>query len=105
MTSGSDKWIRSLKDNPAGKVVPKPNGGRWEWRPDPNAETARLSRKLQTEELEIEHSAVAARDPRGGAGVDPRGERARDRTMSKRAQKRDEGGGFDPYDNPGKPGR
>jgi hypothetical protein len=69
VTSSSDKWIRSLKDNPAGKVVPEPNGSRWEWRPDPNDETARLLRTLQNEELEIEHSAVAVRDPRSRAGL------------------------------------
>jgi hypothetical protein len=71
VTSSSDKWIRSLKDNPAGKVVPEPNGSRWEWRPDPDDETGRLLRKLHNEELEIEHSAVAARDPRSRARPPP----------------------------------
>ena len=34
MPSGSDKWIRSIKDNPAGKVVADPEGNRWEWQSD-----------------------------------------------------------------------
>jgi hypothetical protein len=30
MTSGP-KWLRSIKEKPAGKVVSDPNGNRWEW--------------------------------------------------------------------------
>ena len=35
MAGGQDKWIRSVKDNPAGKVVADPEGNRWEitWSP------------------------------------------------------------------------
>ena len=52
MPSGSDKWIRSIKDNPAGKVVADPEGNRWEWQSDD--ETSHLLKKLNNDELSIE---------------------------------------------------
>jgi hypothetical protein len=45
MPSGSDKWIRSIKDNPAGTAVCDPEGDRWQWRSDQQG-TARLLKKL-----------------------------------------------------------
>jgi hypothetical protein len=44
MPSGSDKWIRSIKDNPAGTAVCDPEGDRWQWPSDEG--TARLLKKL-----------------------------------------------------------
>jgi hypothetical protein len=55
MPSG-DKWIRSVKDNPAGKVVADPEGNRWEWQSDD--ETAHLLKKLNNDELSIEKTDI-----------------------------------------------
>jgi hypothetical protein len=52
MPSNSDKWIRSIKDNPAGKVVSDPEGNRWEWQSED--ETSHLLKKLTNDELAIE---------------------------------------------------
>ncbi len=42
----ADKWIRSIKENPAGKVVEEPNGTRWEWDSSDSDKTSRLLQKL-----------------------------------------------------------
>ncbi len=109
MSSGSQKWIRSLRDNPAGKVVSSPNGSRWEWDQEQEDETARLLRKLQNDELAIERSGIvptpghAARGAIQRTAEPPRG---RHQQFGKKPSKsRDAGGGFDPYDNPGKPNK
>ena len=52
MPSNSDEWIRSIKDNPAGKVVADPDGNRWEWQS--NDETSHQLQKLSNDELAIE---------------------------------------------------
>ena len=56
MPPGSDKWIRSIKDNPAGKVVADPRGqslGVAIGRRD-----ARLLKKLNNDELSIEKTDI-----------------------------------------------
>jgi hypothetical protein len=108
MPSDSSKWIRSLRDNPAGKVVADPEGNRWEWQS--NDDTSHQLRKLENHELAIEKtdlhprlertagraSAEAAENPRSAA---PTARRPR------KPGGRDPGGGFNPYDHPGKPKR
>ncbi len=56
MPSNSDKWIRSVKDNSAGKVVAEPGGNRWEWQSDDD--TSLLLKKLNNEELAIEATDI-----------------------------------------------
>ena len=58
MTGGDDKWIRSIKDNPAGKVVADPEGNRWEWDRGDQDETSRLLNRLHNEELSIEQTDI-----------------------------------------------
>jgi hypothetical protein len=107
MPSGSDKWIRSIKDNPAGKVVADPEGNRWEWQSD--EETQRLLKKLNNDELSIEKTdirpslkgnAPTAAVPHKTAPVakPPLG-------APLKTGARDSGGGFNPYDHGGKPKR
>lgn len=100
--TGDDKWIRPLKDNAAGKVVKDEAGSRWEWDAQLD-ETSRRLRKLQNDELAIEQTNIRpkgrfARGARQPPAVTP---------PSKPLKKpsRDAGGGFDPYDNTGKPRR
>jgi hypothetical protein len=103
MPSGSDKWIRSIKDNPAGKVVADPEGTRWEWQSD--EETAHLLKKLNNDELSIERTDI--RPPLKGSDAKdaaPSEPPPRERNPSK-PDARDKGGGFNPYDNSGKPKR
>ena len=108
MAAEGDKWIRSLKDNPAGKVVEEPNGSRWEWEAAEEDGTSRLLKKLQNDELAIEQTDLVptgiGRKARSG---DPsRRDRADDRPLRrKKPGGRDAGGGFNPYDNSGKPSR
>jgi len=103
MTSGPDNKIRSLKDNPAGKVVADAEGNRWQW--DSNDETSIQLKKLHNDELSIERTdihprpAPPARD-RAAADAKPKRE-----PMKPPAKRRDSGGGVNPYDNPGKPRR
>ena len=99
MPSNSDKWIRSIKDNPAGKVVADPEGNRWEWQSDD--ETSHLLKKLSNDELSIESTDLHPKIERPGqrttapaASQPPR--------HSVKPGSRDSGGGFNPYDNAGK---
>jgi hypothetical protein len=61
MISGTDKRIRSLKENPAGKVIADAEGNRWQW--DTNDETAVQLKKLSNDELEIERTDIHPRPP------------------------------------------
>jgi hypothetical protein len=104
MPAGSDKWIRSIEDNPAGKVVAGPDGNRWEWQSD--EETARLLEKLNNDELSIEKTDI--RPPlKGGARTADASKPAPTATAGnvRKPSARDNGGGFDPYDHSGKPKR
>jgi hypothetical protein len=100
MPSNSDKWIRSVKDNPAGKVVADPEGNRWEWQSED--ETSHLLKKLNNDELAIEktdlHPTLAKR--RGEKAAAPATEKRRSHPLKPGA--RDKGGGLNPYDNAGK---
>jgi hypothetical protein len=102
MPSGSDKWIRAIGDNPAGKVVTDPEGNRWQW--ESEEETARLLKKLNNDELAIEQTDIVL-NPSGklGAGHDRIAE-SQPKALRKRRLP-DAGGGFNPYDNSGKPPR
>jgi hypothetical protein len=105
--SGSHKWIRPLKENRAGKVVPDSAGSRWEWDGAESEQTSRLLRKLHNDELAIERTDITpnplrARGP-GARRSSPDEKRAK-KTLKKTAG-RDAGGGFDPYDHAGKPRR
>lgn len=103
MSSGSDKWIRSIKDNPAGKVVSDTDGNRWQWQ---SADDTSLQlKKLNNDELAIEQTDLylrpeATEPPKEAAG--PTNAATIRRTRShplKKAPKRDAGGGFNPYDS------
>jgi hypothetical protein len=98
MPSGPDNKIRSLKDNPAGKVVADAEGNRWQW--DSNDETSIQLKKLNNDELAIERTDIHPRPTppaRVAAGAKPKTE-----TAKPPAKRRDAGGGVNPYDNPGK---
>ena len=69
VTTGSDKWVRSLTDNPAGKVLDAPNGRRWEWDPEQDDETARQLGALHNEELAIERSGIVPTPRQTARGV------------------------------------
>ena len=56
MPPGSDKWIRSLTENQAGKVVADGERNRWEWQSDDD--THRLLKKLNNDELSIEKTDI-----------------------------------------------
>jgi hypothetical protein len=102
MPTRSDKWIRPLKDNPAGKVVADDDGNRWQW--DSNDETARLLNRLNNDELAIEKSDLRPLKSRGSK----RQTAATTHEQIARRLKsgtRDAGGGFNPYDHSGKPRR
>ena len=107
MTSSRDKWIRPLKHNPAGKVVSGPNGNRWQWEEAADDETGRLLRQLQNDELAIERSDVFPTSPLDLSARRTGPFKGADRTkpIKKKSKSRDPGGGFNPYDNPGKPDR
>ena len=100
MPSGSDPKIRSIKDNPAGKVVADSEGNRWQW--DSNDETSIQLKKLQNDQLAIERTDIhptptlPPRDPTAAAA-----QRKAD-AHKPLATRRDTGGGVNPYDNPGK---
>ena len=98
--TGDNKWIRSLKDNAAGKVVTDGAGSRWEWDAQQD-ETSRQLRKLQNDELAIEQTNIR---PKGARGAQQAPAVTPPSKPLKKA-KRDPGGGFDPYDNAGKPPR
>ncbi|MEO8464727.1 MAG: hypothetical protein ABI640_05250 [Gammaproteobacteria bacterium] len=98
MPSGSDNKIRSVKDNPAGKVVADAGGNRWQW--DSNDETAIQLKKLNNDELAIEQTNIHPRPtpPARAAATAKPGPEAAKPSM----KRRDVGGGVNPYDNPGK---
>lgn len=108
MTSGDDKWIRSIKDNPAGKVVADPEGNRWEWEQSDKDETARLLRKLENDELAIERTDIKL-NPLSRREHSPKRTTERREPQppqpTKKLRGRDDGGGFNPYDSSGKPRR
>ena len=56
MAGGQDKWIRSVKDNPAGKLVADPEGNRREWGRAAQEDTSRLLRKFNNDELANEQT-------------------------------------------------
>src|SRR5262252_6694373 len=102
--TGDDKSIRPLKDNAAGKVVKDEAGTRWEWDRAHQDDTSRLLRKLNNDELEIEQTNIRPKP------FSPRGTRhtsaaAPPSKPIKKPGGRDAAGGFDPYDNSGKPKR
>ena len=101
--TGDDKSIRPLKDNAAGKVVADEDGTRWEWDRAHQDDTSRLLRKLNNEELEIEKTNIRAK-PFSARGAR---QTSSPTPPSKPIKKpsRDAGGGFNPYDSPGKPRR
>jgi hypothetical protein len=96
MPSSSNKWIRAVKDNPAGKVVADPGGNRWEWQSDD--ETSKLLNRLNNDELAIEATDIhpTPASPRRKA-VAPKHQ---NRPLKPGA--RDSAGGFNPYDHSGK---
>lgn len=98
MPPGPDNKIRSIKDNPAGKVVADAEGNRWQW--DSNDETAVQLKKLNNDELAIERTDIHPRPTppdRAAAAAKPKAE-----PTKPPAKRRDAGGGFNPYDSPGK---
>ena len=98
MPSGPDNKIRSIKDNPAGKVVADAEGNRWQW--DSNDETSVQLKKLNNDELAIERTDIHPRPtpPSGAAAA----EKPKTEPAKAPAKRRDAGGGFNPYDSPGK---
>ncbi len=99
--TGDDKWIRPLKDNAAGKVVTDGAGSRWEWDAQQD-ETSHQLRKLQNDELAIEQTNIR---PKRSAGARQAPAATPPSKPLKKKPSRDAGGGFDPYDNAGKPPR
>ena|SRR6185369_4820798 len=102
MPAGSDDKFRSIKDNPAGKVVADHEGNRWQW--DSNDETAIQLKKLHNEELAIEQTNIHPRPTpltRAADTSTPATEHPKPLNKSL-AKRRDAGGGVNPYDNPGK---
>jgi hypothetical protein len=99
----SDKWVRSIKDNPAGKVVADDDGNRWQW--DGADDTSRLLRKLNNDELAIEQTDIVP----GRIALPPAEGRSKPGAPApqrgNRRDKRSERGGFNPYDHPVKPRR
>jgi hypothetical protein len=95
MPSNSDKWIRSINDNPSGKVVADPEGNRWEWQSDD--ETSHLLKKLNNDELAIEKTDLHPKIERAGKKAD-----APKRALPLKPGARDAVGGFNPYDHAGK---
>ena len=99
MPSNSDKWIRSIKDNPAGKVVSDPEGNRWEWQS--GDDTSHLLKKLTNDELSIEGTDLHPKVERPGLRKAAPTVTQRPRQALKPGA-RDSGGGFNPYDHAGK---
>jgi len=95
------KWIGSIKDNPAGKVVADTEGNRWQW--DSEDETQRLLKQLENDALAIEKTdirPVPSQKQKAAAGTAPK---PAGRPL--KPGKRDSGGGFNPYDHAGRPRR
>jgi hypothetical protein len=102
MPPGSDKWIRSLRENEAGKVVAEGERNRWEWQSDDD--TARLLKKLTNDELSIEKTDIrpTLSSSRTTAARAPTAAKQQSRPLK---PSRDAAGGFNPYDHGGKPKR
>jgi hypothetical protein len=108
---GSNKWIRSIKDNPAGKVVADPEGNRWEWQSED--ETAHQLNKLDNDELSIEKTDIrpSLKGDSQKSAVDhktaptPKPKVGSPLRQPLQGRTRDSGGGFNPYDSSGKPKR
>jgi hypothetical protein len=98
MPSNSDKWIRSVKDNTAGKVVADPEGNRWEWQSDD--ETSHLLKKLTNDELAIEATDIRPTITPAEGHAATATPVHRNRPLKPGA--RDSAGGFNPYDHAGK---
>ncbi|HEY9182045.1 MAG TPA: hypothetical protein VIQ99_02530 [Gammaproteobacteria bacterium] len=92
----SKKWISSLSENRAGKVVADRAGSRWQW--DSEDETQRLLKLLENDELAIEKTDIRPVPKRTQAPDVP----AATTTSQPLKPKRDSGGGFNPYDHAGK---
>jgi hypothetical protein len=103
MPSSSDKWIRSIKENSAGKVVADNEGNRWEWQSDD--ETYHQLKKLNNDELAIERTDLrpALKTPPARGAAPAKNAKPSGRLVKPGA--RDAGGGFNPYDHSGKPKR
>lgn len=103
---GSDKWIRSIKDNPAGKVVADPEGNRWEWQSED--ETAHQLKQLSNDELAIEKTdirpSLKSGDAKSAATHKTRPAHKSELPPHRQLKSggRDSGGGFNPYDSSGK---
>jgi hypothetical protein len=104
MPQGPDhKSIRSLKDNPAGKVVTDAEGNRWEW--GSADETSHLLKQLNNDELAIEKTDLHP-TPKSAAqdtAAKPAAQKPVSRPLKPGVP--DKGGGFNPYDHSGKPRR
>ena len=102
MPEDPNKWIRSNKENPAGKVVADPEGNRWEWQAEDD--TSRLLNKLNNDELAIEKTDL---HPTAKKSPERKAAAHNDKLSQPRLNpaKRDLGGGFNPYDHAGKPKR
>ncbi len=100
----SKKWIGSLKDNRAGRVVADGGANRWQW--DAEDETQRLLKLLENEALAIEKTDIQPVTKRTQAPDDGGLTTASHPPKAKPSQplkpKRDSGGGFNPYDHAGK---
>ena len=102
MPPGSDKWIRSLRENNAGKVVAEGERNRWEWQSDDD--TARLLKKLTNDELAIEKTDLRPTLTSGRKAA--AGARSTAKLQNRPFKpSRDPAGGFNPYDHAGKPKR
>jgi hypothetical protein len=98
-----DKPIRSIKDNPAGKVVTDTDGNRWEW--GSADATSHLLKQLHNDELAIEKTDVHPTPKR--PAQDRSAKNAAPTPVSRPLKQgaRDKGGGFNPYDHSGRPRR
>lgn len=105
MPQGPDhKSIRSIKDNPAGKVVADDEGNRWEW--GSADETSHLLKQLNNDELAIEKTDIhPTPKSRGLDTAVTKQTAAKPASGSVKPGVRDKGGGFNPYDHSGKPRR
>jgi len=105
MPPGSDKWIRSLTENQAGKVVADGKRSRWEWQSDDD--THRLLKRLNNDELSIEKTDIRPTLKPGArttAAATPASKPAQPPARPLKPS-RDSAGGFNPYDHSGKPKR
>ena len=97
MDTGTRKRIRSLDDNPDGKVVSDAGGNRWQWKSDGDDRTTRLLRKLSNTDLALEPTGVVRK-------LSPAGDKRPANTSWEVGLDLDDtavtsGGGFDPYNS------